>query len=103
MDTEYFGNDITFIDGVQSALECQTKCLKEEKCNGFTWSEIADKSIAMPKNRCYLKDSIPNATIKSGVISGPKTCGKIWSAYDCLIIWKYIYVVPNTLFLLDLT
>ena len=60
--------------------KCKEKCHSNDAC--MAWTYYRDTySVAVDRNKCILKDSsysvgVITATIKTGVVSGTKNCGK---------------------------
>ena len=66
---DYAGYDLQRLSA-KTALACQDFCKKNEKCDFFSWIQS--------NKACYLKHSKKNRKVRTGIISGPKTCeGKI--------------------------
>lgn len=59
-DTDYYGNDIRFINNITDPTKCCALCLAEKACAGFTLMGAADAGKAWAK-RCYLKSAMTHS------------------------------------------
>jgi len=72
-DVDYYGNDISFIDGKQSLYECYEYCLSIQNCLSFVWSYSPDRDDYMG---CWAKWSDTGAGVSDliGLYSVTMAC-----------------------------
>jgi len=64
--------EITEIEGIHTAKECQTKCLASEDCEYFTFKKVRGEARCSLLRGCSEKE--PRCPHKESCSSGPSTC-----------------------------
>ena len=78
----YLGHNISYYENIETADACQILCQDNNKCNNWTfgawWSIFA--------GQCWLRKHKDQQILYSGVMSGPKYCGKCKMKTKTIII-----------------
>ena len=69
VDFDRYGKDYKDFDSPQPQ-QCQAECAKDPQCRAFTFSQ---PGAVFPGGHCWLKNTIPPATPRTGFISGAKS------------------------------
>ena len=70
----YNGNDLIYLNSIESAEECQLSCQRESRCVWFVY--LNNHANVEHRKRCYLKHNIaPEMWDLPGAIGGPAHCG----------------------------
>jgi len=66
IDTDYQGNDISYLVAIPSATACRAACALESSCDYYTYSPS--------REQCWLKISDAGLETQEDRISGPRSC-----------------------------
>ena len=68
----YTGDTINIIKSITSWDDCNSECVKNEKCKYWSWFAAATGSSS--EHDCKLKTSDNGRQSKTGVVSGSRGC-----------------------------
>jgi hypothetical protein len=64
------GRDYLNYATTSDANACRSNCQSDVKCTAFTW---VPPGVQGPQARCWLKNAVPGAVSRTGMVSGVKT------------------------------